>query len=320
MPNFDMKIKYKKALVTGGAGFIGSHIVERLVEMGVETVVIDDLSMGRRENVSNKARLVVGDILSQDDISKAMRGVDIVFHNAAKVSIRNSFKDVDSDAKINIIGTLNVLKAMAKNKAKKIVYASSMAVYGKNPLPIKEAGMLEPISPYGIGKLASEKYCMLMGRANNFDAVILRYFNTYGPRQTFTPYVGVITIFIKQLLENRSPVIFGDGKQTRDFIYVKDVAKANISAMLKDTGSYILNVGTGKGTTVRDLAGLLIKKINPDIKVKFGKPVAGEPADSVADTKKADMILGFISKYKLEDKLEETIDKISLETKRGKRC
>lgn len=315
-----MKMRYKRALVTGGAGFIGSHIVDRLVDMGIDTVVMDDLSMGRRENVSKKAKFIKGDVLSESDIDKAIKGVDIVFHNAAKVSIRNSFRELDTDANINVMGTLNVLKSMAKNKVKKIVYASSMAVYGKNTIPIKEDGVLEPISPYGVGKLASEKYCLLMAKENNFDAIILRYFNTYGPRQTFTPYVGVITIFIKRLLEKKPPVIFGDGSQTRDFIYVGDVAEANILAMSGHIKSGIFNVGTGRGNTVCGIAKLLIDKINSKIKMEFGPKVPGEPADSVADTKKARMDLGFLSRYTIEDKIDETIESIKFETRGAERC
>lgn len=302
------KIRYKKALVTGGAGFIGSHIVDRLIGMGMETVVIDDLSMGCRQNVSEGARLIIADILDYRPLKRAMKGVDIVFHNAAKVSIRNSFDNVYNDANVNIMGTVNVLRAMAENKVKKIIYASSMAVYGKNKLPIPETGLLEPISPYGVGKLASERNCLLMAKFNHFDAVCLRYFNTYGPRQAFTPYVGVITIFINRLLKAKRPVIFGSGKQTRDFIHVDDVVEANILSMRKDIGSEIINVGTGRGTTVNQIAGLLCHKINPSIKPGYALIVPGEPADSIASIEKAKKLIGFKSRYRLEDKIEEVID------------
>ena len=301
-------MKYKKALVTGGAGFIGSHIVDRLVEMGIEVVVIDNLSMGLRENVSKKAELIVADILDYDVLKKAMRNVDVVFHDAAKVSIRNSFGTFYDDVNVNVMGTINVLKAMAENNVKKIVYASSMAVYGKNTLPIPETGILEPISPYGIGKLASEKYCLLMGKFYNFDVVCLRYFNTFGPRQTFTPYVGVITIFINRLFKNKSPIVFGDGKQTRDFIYVDDIVEANILSIQKEIKSEVLNVGTGKGTTVNDVASLLISKLNPEIKLEYDSPQTGEPADSIADTTKAKKLIRFESRFKLENKVGEVID------------
>lgn len=301
-------MKYKKALVTGGAGFIGSHIVSKLVDMDIETIVIDDLSMGHRENVSREAKLIIGNILDANILKKAMKGVDIVFHNAAKVSIRNSFSDLYNDTNINVMGTINVLQAMAENNVKKIIYASSMAVYGKNSLPIKENGLLDPISPYGIGKLASERYCLLMGQFYHFDVVCLRYFNTYGPRQTFTPYVGVITIFITRLLKGKPPVIFGDGNQIRDFIHVSDVVSANILSMEKEITQEVLNVGTGNGTSVNEIAKLLINKINPDIKLKYDPPKPGEPNDSIADTTRARRLVGFKAEYKMEGKIDEVVD------------
>lgn len=301
-------MKYRKALVTGGAGFIGSHIVERLVDMGIETIVIDDLSMGRRENVSKKAKLIVGNILESNALKKAMKEVDIVFHNAAKVSIRNSFSDFHNDTNVNVMGTINILQAMAENKVKKIIYASSMAVYGKNFLPIKENGLLDPISPYGVGKLASERYCLLMGKFYHFDVVCLRYFNTHGTRQTFTPYVGVITIFITRLLKNKSPIIFGDGNQVRDFIHVSDIVEANVLAMEKEITGEVLNVGTGNGIDVNEIARILINKINPKIKPRYTAPRPGEPADSIADISKAKEIIGFKALSRLEDNIDEVID------------
>ncbi len=304
------KKKYKRALVTGGAGFIGSHIVESLIGMGIETVVIDDLSLGKKENVSKKAELIVGDILDYAVLKKAMRGVDIVFHEAAKVSIRNSFDNFYNDANLNVMGTVNVLNGMIENKVKKIVYASSMAVYGDNKLPIIEKGSLEPGSPYGVSKLASEKYCFLMGKYNKFDVVCLRYFNTYGPRQTFTPYVGVITIFINRLLKNQAPVIFGDGKQVRDFIHVEDIVRANILAMENEIHSLVANIGTGIGTSVNKIAKLLMQKINPGIGLKYAAPRQEEPANSVASIIKAKITIGFKARYCLEDKIDEVIDYI----------
>ncbi|MFA4981145.1 MAG: SDR family NAD(P)-dependent oxidoreductase [Candidatus Omnitrophota bacterium] len=314
-----MKNRYKRALVTGGAGFIGSHIVDRLVESGMETVVIDDLSTGKKENVSSKAKLIVGSILSRRDLKKAMKGVDVVFHNAAKVSVRNSFQDIYDDTETNVMGTVNVLNAMAENKARKIILASSMAVYGKNKLPVPETGMLEPVSPYGVGKLASEKYCFLMSAFYRFDAVVLRYFNTYGPKQTLTPYVGVITIFINRLLRGEAPVIFGDGKQNRDFIHVKDVAEANILAMMSDCARAVLNVGTGRGTKVSELARLLIDEMGSDLKPEYEKAKPGELADSVADIRMAKDTIGFIARYRLRDMIAETVGVVA-NSGRGVKC
>jgi len=300
--------RHKKALVTGGAGFIGSHIAGRLVEAGIETVIIDDLSMGKARNVPKGAKLIIGNILDRPVLLKAMKGADIVFHDAAKVSIRNSFRDFYTDAQTNCMGTVCVLRAMAEEKVKKIIYASSMAVYGKNPLPIRESSKLEPISPYGVGKLASERYCFLMAKANHFDCVVLRYFNTYGPRQTLTPYVGVITIFVNRLLQGKPPVIFGSGRQIRDFIHVADVAEANIRAMEKNINFGIFNVGTGIGTSVNKIATLLIGMINKRIKPQHASLRAGEPDDSVASTALLRKALGFVPHNKLEDKIEELVN------------
>lgn len=300
-------IKYKKALVTGGAGFIGSHIVDRLIDLGIETIVIDNLSMGKRDNVSRRAKLVVADILDYEVLKKVMQGVDIVFHEAAKVSIRNSFDNFYNDSNVNIMGTVNVLRAIVENKVKKIIYASSMAVYGNNKLPISEDSLLEPISPYGVGKLASEKYCLLMGKFSRFDVVCLRYFNTYGLRQTLTPYVGVITIFIDRLLKNQPPVIFGNGRQVRDFIHVDDIVEANILAMNRNIDSAALNVGTGIGTSINQVASMLVKKINPGIKAGHAPERAEEPADSIASNAQAKKLIGFKARFKLEERIDEVI-------------
>ena len=301
-------MKYKKALVTGGAGFIGSHIAKELVQREIETIVIDNLSMGRKENVPEGAKLVIGDILKPQDLRGAMRGVDIVFHNAAKVSIRNSFANVYNDVNTNIMGTINVLQSMAENKVKKIICASSMAIYGpNNKLPISEDGELDPISPYGISKLAMEKYCLRMGEFYKFDAVSLRYFNTYGIGQTLTPYVGVITIFIQLLLQSRPPVIFGDGKQVRDFIAVEDVARANILAMEVGKSGEVFNIGTGKGTSINEIAQLLIKHISPRRKPQYGPLQPGEPGSSIAAVGKAKEYLNFQFCHQLQDKIDEII-------------
>jgi len=301
-------LRYRRALVTGGAGFIGSHIARRLIDEGMEVTVIDDLSMGRRRNVPKGARLIIADILDFKALKRAMKGAEVVFHNAAKVSIRNSFDNLYDDANVNVMGTINVLRSMRDLKAKKIIYASSMAVYGRNPLPVREDGLLEPVSPYGAGKLASEKYCLLMSEFSGFDCVALRYFNTYGPRQTFTPYVGVITIFTNRLLQGKTPVVFGSGEQKRDFIHVDDIVEANILSMRRNIRQAVVNVGTGKGTTVNEIARLLIGKIDPGVKVKHAAPVPGEPADSVAYTGKAEKIIGFRAKLRLQDRISDVIE------------
>jgi UDP-glucose 4-epimerase len=302
-------MKFKMALVTGGAGFIGSHIARRLLEKGMEVIVLDNFYMGKKEYIPEGARLIEADILNSAKLNQAFKGVDVVFHQAARVSIRNSIDNFYDDANVNIMGTVNVIQAVIKNKVKKMIYASSMAAYGDaQSLPIRESHSLNPVSPYGISKLTSEKYCLEMAKFFGFEAVSLRYFNTYGIQQTLTPYVGVITIFINRLLEAKSPVIFGDGKQMRDFVSVEDVAYANVLAMEKNgVSGEVFNIGSGIGRSVNEVAKLLIKHIDPSIKPEYGSKQSGEPSSSIADISKARRVLTFKPHFKLEDKIVEII-------------
>lgn len=302
-------MKFKRALVTGGAGFIGSHIVEALLKRGMDVVVLDDFSIGKKENIPPGAIVIEGDILNPEKVSLAIKDVDIIFHQAAKVSIRSSVLEFYKDAQTNIMGTLNIWSIIRNSKVKKFIYASSMAVYG-NPkyLPIDEEHPKDPLSPYGISKLASEKYCLNLGQQMGIDTIILRYFNTYGPRQTLTPYVGVITIFINRILENKQPIIFGNGNQVRDFISVKDIVGANIMAMEANCSGEIFNVGTGIGTNINRVADILLQKIGNGLSKGYAAPVVGEPGDSIANNSKAERALGFKPQYKLEDEIGNVID------------
>lgn len=302
-------MKYRKALVTGGAGFIGSHIVEALLKRGLDVVVLDNFSIGKRENIPPGATVIEGDIMDFKKVNSAVNGVDIIFHQAAKVSIRSSVTEFYSDAQTNIMGTLNIWHAIKGCPVRKFIYASSMAVYG-NPryLPIDEEHPKEPLSPYGISKLASERYCLNLGPQMGIDTVVLRYFNTYGPRQTLTPYVGVITIFINKLLEHKSPIIFGNGNQIRDFISVKDVVEANMKAMDVDCSGEVFNVGAGIGTNINKIADTLIQKMGGGLSKEYTAPVAGEPGNSIADISRAENILGFKACYKLEDEIDTVIE------------
>ena len=302
-------MEYKKALVTGGAGFIGSHIVDQLLKKGIETYVLDNFSTGKKNYVSPQATLIKEDIRDLNLLNKVCKGIDILFHNAACVSVRHAVEHFYEDAETNILGTINVIKAIIKNKIKKIVYASSMAVYGEaKVLPIKENHILQPLSPYGISKLSGEYYCLLMGKLYHFEAVSLRYFNTYGIRQTLTPYVGVITIFINRLLKKLPPIIFGNGEQFRDFVSVKDVAEANMQAMEKGRGGLILNIGSGKSMNITKLARLCTKKIQPEIKTIYHPKQKGEVRNSIADITRAKKYIGYTPKYQLERELDEIIE------------
>lgn len=298
------------ALITGGAGFIGSHIAEKLLAEGVKVTIIDNLSVGSQDNIPENAAFIKGDIRNKELMETAMKGVDVVFHEAAKVSIRASFDQCYEDAETNLMGTINVLCAAIKARVKKFIFASSMAVYAdsEKPVPVPENGPKSPMSPYGIAKLASERYCLVMCREAGIDCVVLRYFNTFGPRQTFTPYVGVITIFINRLLAGEKPVIFGDGNQLRDFVHVQDIARANILAMNSPVTGEIINIGTGIGTTVNKVAKLLTSRINPEIKHGYEDERQGELKISFADISKAGRLLGYRPKWTLEDKIEDVID------------
>ncbi len=306
--------QYKIALVTGGAGFIGTHLSRSLLEQGLKVIVLDNLSVGKKENVPGDAELVVGDILDKELVDSVFsKGIDVVFHEAAIVTIRESVKDFHNDAMTNIMGTLNILRASLEFSVKKLIFASSMAVYSDklNQTPVSESDDKIPIAHYGLSKLTSENYLSHFSGTNNLDIICLRYFNTYGENQTYTPYVGVITIFVTRLLKGESPVIFGDGKQVRDFIYVRDIVQANIKAMCSDIHFGIFNVGTGKGTSVNEIANILCEKINPQIKPVYTDAVKGELRYSVADISIISEALGFKPGCRLEDYIDNVIKQIT---------
>ncbi len=302
-------MEFKKALVTGGAGFIGSHIAEKLIARGIETVVLDDLSVGKKENIPSNAEFIKGDVCDPECVRNALAGVEVVFHEAARVSIRDSFRGFSEDARANVMGTVNILKCMEGSEVKKFVYASSMAAYGDaRYLPVDEGHPLEPTSPYGVSKLASEKYIHCFCQYAGIDYVILRYFNTYGPRQTASPYVGVITIFIRKLLNGEDLPIFGDGNQVRDFINVEDITEANLLAMDYSGPHQIFNVGTGVGTTVNTIAQILQEKMGKSIQIQYLPIQPGEPSSSVANISLARKELGFVPRWALEKKISEVIE------------
>jgi UDP-glucose 4-epimerase len=298
-----------KVFITGGAGFIGCHIAQLCLEKGHEVKCYDNLSVGVRENVPPGAELVVDDILNFDALAKAMQGSEYAFHLAARVSIRRAVQDFIDDADVNILGTLNVLKAARDAGCRRFIYASSMAVYG-NPeySPQDESHPTNPTSPYGVGKLASEHYVKQLSRLWGLESNICRYFNTYGPKQTPSPYVGVITIFCKQLFAGERPVIFGDGKQVRDFIHVSDIAQGSYLAAVSETSGDIFNLGTGTGTSVNEIGRLLSSRINPRITPIHGEKQPGEPVDSIADANHSRKALGFRPRWKLAEKIDEVIE------------
>jgi UDP-glucose 4-epimerase len=287
-----------RVLVTGGAGFIGHHLAHALVRRGVAVTVLDDLSVGRRENVPSEARFVHGDIRDPGAVGAALEGVDAVLHQAAVVSIRASVEHFVRDAEVNLMGTLHLLQRMAERPIRRAVLASSMAVYADSPRPepLPETAPREPIAPYGVAKLAAERYWLLMGERTGIPATVLRYFNTYGPNQTFTPYVGVITIFIQRLLAGRPPVIFGDGEQRRDFIHVDDVVAANLAVLdAADTAvaGRVFNVGTGHATSVNEIAAGLIAVLAPGTQPEHAPAQPGEMRNAIADVSAIHRALGW---------------------------
>jgi UDP-glucose 4-epimerase len=280
------------ALVTGGAGFIGSHLCRRLLAQGARVTVLDNLSVGRREVVPEGARFVHGDIRDESAVRQALDGVDAVFHLAARVTVRGSFEHFHEDLDTNVMGTATLLRALDPASVTRFVLASSMAVYAESrtPDPINEAHPTAPLSPYGAGKLAAETVArqVLEGR---IPFTALRYFNTFGPGQTYTPYVGVITIFITKLLRGEAPVIFGDGEQQRDFVHVDDIAAGTAAAATGAPGIY--NLGTGRGTTLNALAALLTARIAPSLSPHHAPAQPGELRYSIADIAAARRHLGY---------------------------
>lgn len=301
---------FSHALVTGGAGFIGSHLVAELLERGFEVTVLDNLSMGNRSAVDSRARFVKGDVRSQEDVNKALRGVDCVFHLAAKVTIRGSFEMFYEDVDVNMMGTMNLLRCLDPEVVRHFTLASSMAVYADSPTPdpVSESHRCEPISPYGVSKLASERLCGMILENKGIPFTALRYFNTFGPGQRFTPYVGVITIFATKLLRGEQPVIFGDGEQRRDFVYVKDIVSGTIASLDGAPGTY--NLGTAQATSVNQLAELLIKRINPGMRAAYAPEQSGELRFSIANINAATSKLGYKPEHSLETDIDSVISTI----------
>ncbi len=308
-----MTITNKRVAVTGGAGFIGSHIVEGLYPDN-EVIIIDNLSTGRLENIepflTNKhVQFINGCISDLALLQSAFQGVDYIFHEAAVTSVPRSVDDPLTTTDVNITGTLNVLTAARDNKVKKVVYASSSAVYGNNPnMPLKEEYTPDPLSPYAVSKIAGEYFCKIFSGIYGLPTVSLRYFNVYGPRQDpDSQYAAVIPIFLKCLLAQKPPVIYGDGEQTRDFIFVKDVARANILAALSSvTGP--ANVGAGKTTSVNELAAILIKFTSGQasaVSPVYAESRPGDPRQSHADITAA-KAFGHNPRYSLDEGLKIT--------------
>jgi len=299
-----------RILFTGGAGFIGSNVVDALVEGGHEVVVVDNLSTGKEENINPKARFFHVDLTDFEALERVFTETkpEVVFHTAAQIDVRKSVQDPLFDAETNIIGSMNLFEFSIKYGVKRVIFSSTGgALYGEaEKLPADENTHIEPLSPYGVSKYCTEQYLEYFKRVYNLERVILRYANVYGPRQDPLGEAGVIAIFTSKILNNEKPVIYGDGNQTRDYIFVEDVVRANILALDGKEGIY--NIGTSVETPVNDLVKMFSKILNKHIEPIYAPPRKGEVQRISLDASKAEKELGFTVEFSLEDGLRKTLE------------
>jgi UDP-glucose 4-epimerase len=304
----------ERILVTGGAGFIGSNLCEKLLEEGHYVSSLDNLATGRMENIQSykdnkNYEFTRGSITDYDLLKKLFSDTDYVLHQAAIPSVQRSVENPGASHEANVDGTFNVLLAAKDTGIKKVVYAASSSAYGDTPtLPKREDMTPNPKSPYAVTKLTGEYYCRAFTEVYGLKTIALRYFNVYGPRQNpKSEYAAVIPRFITKILNEESPTIYGDGTQTRDFTYVKDVVSANIKAM-ESNASGIYNIAYGKRISLNELAGKINKYTGKNVKPLYDKPRTGDVKDSLADITQAKEKLGYYPKYDIDIGLQETIE------------
>jgi len=299
-----------RALVTGGAGFIGSNIVKRLLELGHEPVALDNISSGYRENLVPRVPFVEGDTRDAAVVTEAVQGCEVVFHLAASVGNARSIADPQTDSAINVIGTLNVLEAARTEDVQRVVFSSSAGIFGElKRLPIAEDHPQDPDSPYGVSKLAAEKLCLVYNKLYGMRNVCLRYFNVYGPHQRFDAYGNVIPIFADRILKRVPMTIFGDGEQTRDFVNVADVVAANLAAAFSEDVRGVFNIGSGGRITINELARVMQDVSGVQVGVEHGPERPGDVRDSLADISAAHAAFGFTPAVPIEGRgLEEYME------------
>lgn len=308
-----------KHLVTGGAGFIGSHIVSALLEQGASVRVLDNFSTGRRENLEALTRrfgrdqleVLEGDVRDASDVGEAVRGVDVIFHSAAFVSVPQSMDEPQACFDVNVSGTSLLLDAARRSGVRRVVVASSAAVYGEtDALPLVEETPLQPKSPYALSKRVNEMYAELFTNSLNFEVAALRYFNVYGPRQRpDSMYAAAVPIFARRLLDGKPVTVFGDGGQTRDLINVRDVVRANLLASEHPRAAgQVFNVCTGAETRLLDLIEVLYDLFPNAPAPEFAAPRAGDIYRSVGSPQKALDVMGFKAQVSLEDGLKEVVE------------
>lgn len=307
-----MDFEGKRILITGAAGFIGSNLTDRLLELGANVIGLDNLYNGRIDNLkqalsNSNFTFYKGDIRDFNFLLEISKDVEIIYHQAAFTSVPQSILMPESCNNVNVNGTLNVLNAARKNDVQNIIFASSSSVYGDLPtLPATENMEKHPISPYGASKLACDAYMSAYSITYGISTIGLRYFNVYGPRQKDSPYSGVIAIWIGRIERNEDLIVFGDGKNSRDFTYIKDVVQANLLAAELDKGGDVFNIGAGSPIDLTSLARLLLKLTNKsDLGIVYTDPRPGDIINSYADISKAKSILGFLPEYDQEKGLKD---------------
>lgn len=306
-----------RVLVTGGAGFIGSHIAEEYLSEGWDVVVLDDLSRGHERNVPKRARFIRADIRSPEARrTVATGGFDVVNHQAAQIDVRVSVARPAFDSDINVVGFVNLLEGAGEGGVKRVIFASSGGVVYGDPevIPTPETAPKSPISPYGVSKLAGEYYLRALATLRGFEGVAMRYANVFGPRQDPKSEAGVVSIFVSRLLAKQPLVVFGDGHQTRDYVFVKDVARANVLASTmavaanRDFDGPAFNIATSVQRSVLDLATSVGEVMGQKPKLEFAPARAGELSRSALDVGKAKRVLGWAPEYRFEDGLLELVD------------